>query len=91
MIIYINNYEEGAGNIPHRRRIATTRHIDPDPTHHHMTNETIEAIFHDWRPREIAAMQIATAWLRAMQTEEWQYKRQQIVQAQSFEPLRCIK
>lgn len=89
MIIYINNYEEGAENIPPIRRISTTRHIDP--THHYMTNETIEAIFHDWRPREIAAMQRATAWLRAMQSEEWQYQRQQIVQAQSFEPLRYIK
>jgi len=44
-----------------------------------MKKETIEAIFHDWRPREILAMQRATAWLRAMQSEEWQYQRQQIV------------
>ena len=89
MIIYINNYEEWAGNISPRRRIDPTRHIDPT---HHMTIQTIEAIFHDWRPREIAAMQIATAWLRAMQTDEWQYKRQQIVQAQQpIQPLRGIR
>ena len=71
MIFYINNYEEGAGNTPLGRRTTIT--------HHHMKKETIEAIFHDWRPREILAMQRATAWLRAMQSEEWQYQRQQIV------------
>ena len=27
-------------------------------------------IFHDWQPREIAAMKRATAWLRAMQPPE---------------------
>jgi len=89
MIIYINNYEEWAENKPLGRRISPTHHIPP--THHHMTQQTIEAIFHDWRPREIAAMQIATAWLRAMQSDEWQYKRQQIVQAQQpVQPLRGI-
>ena len=89
MIIYINNHEEWAENKPLGRRISPTHHIPP--THHHMTQQTIEAIFHDWRPREIAAMQIATAWLRAMQTDEWQYKRQQIVQAQQpVQPLRGI-
>ena len=90
MIFYINNYEEGAGNTPPRRRISPTHHIPP--THHHMTQQTIEAIFHDWRPREIAAMQRATAWLRAMQSEEWQHQRQLIANAQQpFEPLRRIK
>jgi len=57
-----------------------------------MTQETITVIFHDWRPREIAALRRATAWLRAMQTEEWQHQRQQIANAQQpIQPLRGIR
>jgi len=57
-----------------------------------MTQTTIDAIFHSWRPREIAAMRRATAWLRAMQTEEWQHQRQQIVnEQQPIKPLRGIR
>ena len=90
MIFYINNYEEGAGNTPLGRRISPTRHTTI--THHHMKKETIEAIFHDWRPREILAMQRATAWLRAMQSEEWQHQRQQIVnEKHPIKPLRGIR
>ena len=38
-------------------------------------------IFHNWKPREVAAMNRATAWLRAMQSEEWQFERHRIIQA----------
>ena len=32
-------------------------------------------IFHNWKPREVAAMNRATAWLRAMQSNEWNEDR----------------
>ena len=53
-----------------------------------MTQETITAIFHDWRPSELAALHRATAWLRAMQTDEWQIARQQM---EKPNPMKGIK
>jgi len=43
--------------------------------HHGKTNSM--DIFHDWQPREKAAMKRATAWLRAVQPREWAENQQQ--------------
>jgi hypothetical protein len=55
-----------------------------------MTEETTKTIFHNWLPREIAAMHRGTAWLRSLQTYEWQIARHEI-EKKILNPMKGIK
>jgi len=48
-------------------------------------------IFHSWTSREIAAMHRGTAWLRSIQSYDWQIERHETMRKELIKPLKGIR
>ncbi len=48
-------------------------------------------IFHSWTDRQIAAMHRGTAWLRSIQSYDWQIERHETMRKQLIKPMKGIR